>query len=89
MNHQSLIDALERELAGYIRRGLTARAEAVRQELRRLGSSVDEPQTASEVVPPESSSTSTTMPRRTKKPSEAPKTSEASKTPSRRRKAAP
>lgn len=85
MNTQSLIDALERELAGYIRRGLTARAEAVRHELRRLGSSVDEPQDVAEVVPPESSST----PKRTKRASEPPKTPEAPKTPSRRRKAAP
>lgn len=86
MNNQTLIDALERELAGYIRRGLTARADAVRHELHRLGSSKDV--TVSEVVPPEPVGTPKPTTRAKKAP-EPTKQPEAPKTPARRRKAAP
>jgi len=49
MNTEALIDALRRELDGYVRRGMAERAAAVRQELTRLGCSTDE--TPGEVVP--------------------------------------
>jgi hypothetical protein len=51
MDLETLIAALCRELDGYIRRGMTQRAEAVRQELIRLGCS--DGVTPREVVPPE------------------------------------
>lgn len=55
MNTEALIEALRRELDGYIRRGMAARAESVRQELIRLGCSPGD--TPSEVVPVESDGT--------------------------------
>lgn len=55
MNTEALIEALRRELDGYVRRGMKERAEAVRQELVRLGCSPGD--TPSEVVPSESDST--------------------------------
>jgi len=39
MDTAALIAALEKELAGYLRRGLTERAAAVRQEIVRHGGS--------------------------------------------------
>jgi pentatricopeptide repeat protein len=51
MDLDTLTAALRRELDGYIRRGMTERAEAVRQELIRLGCS--DGVTPREVVPPE------------------------------------
>lgn len=51
MNHDAIIAALEKELAGYIRRGLKDRATLVEQELARLGRSPGA--TPSEVVPAE------------------------------------
>lgn len=50
MDPSTLIEALRRELAGYTRRGMNERAEAVRQELIRLGCS--DGVTPREVVPP-------------------------------------
>jgi len=55
MNTEALIEALRRELDGYVRRGMAARAESVRQELVRLGCSPGD--TPSEVVPVESDGT--------------------------------
>jgi hypothetical protein len=49
MDKDTLIAALRRELDGYIRRGLHERADAVRQELTRLGCS--DGVTPREVVP--------------------------------------
>ena len=51
MANDALIEALRRELGGYIRRGLTDRAAQVRQELTRLGCS--DGVTPREVVPSE------------------------------------
>ena len=84
-NMNSLIDALERELAGYIRRGLTDRADQVRAELRRLGSSERD---TTEVVPPESAKTPQKAATRVRKPQDAPKEAEAPNTSAKRRKSA-
>lgn len=81
----SLIDALERELAGYIRRGLTDRADQVRAELRRLGSSERD---TTEVVPPESANPPQKPATRVTKAPDASKEAEAPKTPAKRRKSA-
>ncbi len=68
MDQATYLAALEKELDGYIRRGLTARADAVRAEIARLGcSSGDTPQ---EVVPPESGSAAPKPTTRTRKPVE-------------------
>lgn len=79
MNKDALIHALEQELAGYIRRGLTERAKAVEQELRRLGFS--QVVTSSEVVQSEPDSTPQKPATRVRKPAETPKESPAPKTP--------
>jgi hypothetical protein len=55
MNLAPIIEALEKELAGYARRGLAARAKQVETELRRLGWSPGV--TPSDDVPTESAST--------------------------------
>jgi hypothetical protein len=84
METTALIAALETELAGYVRRGLGARADAVRAELARLGRSPGD--TPREVVPTESGSTSTKKPAtRSRKPAEAPKEPEAPKVPKPRK----
>lgn len=76
----ALIAALEKELAGYIRRGLGARADAVRNELARLGRSDGD--TPAEVVPSEAGGTQTAT-RDAKKPIRAPKTADGAKPPKR------
>ena len=87
MDRDRIIAALEQELAGYLRRGLPDRAEQVRQELRRLGSSVA---TIAETVPPEPASTTpepTRAPRRARervRDAEGIKTPEPAKKPARR-----
>jgi hypothetical protein len=57
MNNQAQIQALETELAGYVRRGLSERAHQVQQELIRLGRPMDTPFVAD--VPSESDGTPT------------------------------
>ena len=84
MNNEALIQALEEELTGYIRRGLTDRARQVQQELLRLGRpTVTFP---AEVVPSKSESTTTPPATSVHKPPSASKTKPETKTPSRRKK---
>lgn len=78
MNTDSLIEALERELAGYIRRGLDQRAESVRAELRRLGRSPGA--TPREDVPVEPAETPAT---RVRKPVERVSDAKGTKTPAK------
>jgi hypothetical protein len=85
MTNDALIEALRRELDGYIRRGLTQRATAVVEELARLGFSAGA--TPSGVVQSEPSSTPTSPPKRTKKPVEASKPAPAVKTPPTKKRA--
>lgn len=81
----ALIEALERELHGYVRRGLSDRAGQVRQELLRLGSSVA---TIAETVPAEPESTHAPDPASdAEKPATASKKATATKTPAKPRKA--
>lgn len=77
MDHSTEIAALERELAGYVLRGLTDRAEQVRQALRRLGGSTS---TSAETVPAEAASTPTKPSKAARKPSKASKEAEAPNT---------
>lgn len=84
-SNQTLIAALEQELAGYVRRGLSDRADQVRQELLRLGSSVA---TIAETVPAEpegipspEAATDAERPAAKRKPAPAPKTPEKSRRP--------
>ena len=82
MDKNALIAALEAELAGYLRRGLGSRADAVRAELVRLGRSNGA--TPAEVVPSEPDGTPPPKPAtRTRKPAEATKKAAAPKTPKR------
>jgi hypothetical protein len=84
MKNEALLQALETELAGYIRRGLTDRARQVQQELLRLGRptvilpAVD--------VPSKSGSTPTPPATSVQKPSTASKTKPEAKTPTKRKK---
>ena len=84
MNTETLIRALETELSGYIRRGLTERANLVRQELIRLGCPMD-------IIPPvvdvpsESDSTPTTPPTRVRKAPEPPKPEPVAKAPEKKK----
>ena len=84
MNNEAVLQALEAELAGYIRRGLTDRARQVQQELLRLGRptvilpAVD--------VPSKSGSTPTTPATSVQKPPTASKTKPEAKTPAKRKK---
>lgn len=84
MDSDTLAAALQRELDGYNRRGMKERANAVRQELIRLGCSPVE--TAGEVVSSESDSTPTKPARRLTKPVEAVKETQAPKAPAKRKK---
>jgi hypothetical protein len=77
MDQAQIIAALEAELAGYIRRGLTDRADQVRHALRRLGGSTS---TSAETVPTEPASTPTKPARASRKPVEASEEAEAPKT---------
>ncbi|CAB5218954.1 hypothetical protein UFOVP227_14 [uncultured Caudovirales phage] len=84
MNLESIIEALEKELAGYARRGLAARAKQVETELRRLGWSPGA--TPSDVVPSESASTPHETPAKaSRKASKPVKDDEAPKTPRRKK----
>ncbi len=84
MNLETIIEALEKELAGYARRGLAARAKQVETELRRLGWSPDS--TPSDNVPSESASTPQELPAKAPgKASKAAKAEEAPKAPRRRK----
>ena len=83
MNIETLIEALEKELAGYVRRGLAQRAKDVETELRRLGWSPNA--TAGDVVPSESASTPQKPSKAPRKPAEKPKASEAPKPRSRKK----
>jgi hypothetical protein len=83
MNKETLIRALETELSGYIRRGLTERANLVRQELIRLGRPMDIPFTVD--VPSESDSTSTKPATRVRKAPEPTKPEPKAKTPEKKR----
>lgn len=85
MTNDALIEALRRELGGYIRRGLSERAAAVEKELARLGYSAGA--TPPEVVLSEPSGTPTVPAKRTRKPVEAPKPAEATKTPPKKKRA--
>lgn len=80
MDNDALIAALKRELAGYIRRGLDTRADAVRAELARLGCPPGA--TPSGEVPAEPGSTPKPT-TRVRKPVEATKKLTAAKTPKR------
>lgn len=83
MNTETLIRALETELSGYIRRGLTERANLVRQELIRLGRPMDIPSAVD--VPFESDSTLTKPVTRVRKAPEPPKPEPVAKTPEKKR----
>jgi hypothetical protein len=83
MDTETYISALETELAGYVRRGLTVKADGVRAELARLGRSPGD--TPREVVPTESGSTAPKPATRARKPAETPKKPTAPKTPKTRR----
>ena len=84
MNLEPIIEALEVELAGYVRRGLAARAKQVETELRRLGWSPGA--TPRDVVPSESVSTPEETPAKpSRKPSKPTKADEAPKTPRRKK----
>jgi hypothetical protein len=84
MNNEAHLQALETELAGYIRRGLTDRARQVQQELLRLGRpTVTLPAVD---VPSESGSTPTTPATSVQKPPTASKTKPETKTPTKRKK---
>lgn len=85
MNTEALIEALRRELDGYVRRGMATRADAVRQELIRLGCLPGD--TPSEVVPSESESTPQKATTRIRKPAEPTKPAEAPSTPTKRKRA--
>lgn len=78
MTNDALIAALEKELAGYIRRGLADRAALVRKELDRLGCPTESP--SIEVVPVEPVGTSQKPARRATKPAEASKKAAQPKT---------
>jgi hypothetical protein len=79
MTNDALIEALRRELDGYIRRGLKQRAQAVKEELARLGFSAGA--TPSEVVQSEPDGTPTVPAKRTRKPVQPPEPPPATKTP--------
>jgi pentatricopeptide repeat protein len=85
MEINALTAALQRELDGYMRRGMHTRAEAVRTELIRLGCSPGV--TPDEVVPSEPDSTPTTPAKRSRKPATAIEEPPAPKTPAKRKKA--
>ena len=85
MNTDTLIRALETELNGYIRRGLTERANLVRQELIRLGRPMDIPPAVD--VPSESDSTPTKPATRARKPVERVADAPAYEPPAKPRKA--
>lgn len=85
MNNDALIEALRRELGGYIRRGLGERATAVETELARLGFSAGA--TPPEVVQSEPSGTPTVPAKRTRKPVETPEPAQATKTPPKKKRA--
>jgi hypothetical protein len=85
MTNDALIEALRRELDGYIRRGLKQRAQAVKEELARLGFSAGA--TPSEVVQSEPDGTPTIAPKRTRKPVQAPEPAPATKTPPKKKRA--
>jgi|LakMenEpi03Aug12_release.lakeMendotaPanAssembly.Ray.scaffolds.fasta_scaffold280586_4 hypothetical protein len=85
MTNDALIEALRRELDGYVRRGLKQRAQAVKEELARLGFSAGA--TPSEVVQSEPDGTPTTPAKRTRKPVEAPEPAPATKTPPTKKRA--
>ena len=78
MDRDRIIAALEQELAGYLRRGLPDRAEQVRQELRRLGSS---DATIAETVPTGPAGTPQKPTTSVRKPVERVKDAEGIKTP--------
>lgn len=84
MNHEALIAALETELAGYIRRGLSQRADLVRHELSRLGSSAGA--TPPEVVPAEPAGTPEEPATRVRKPVERVSDAKGTKTPAKAQK---
>lgn len=90
MNNEALIQALELELVGYIRRGLTDRARQVQQELLRLGRPTVIFPAAD--VPSKSESTSTIAsghpmkPSKPSKPTPAPKPAYPAKPPKTGRK---
>lgn len=79
MDTPAIIAALEAELAGYVRRGLSDRAELVRQELRRLGSPADAT-IADGTVPVEPASTPKKATTATRKPAKATKKATATGT---------
>jgi hypothetical protein len=83
--NDALIEALRRELAGYVRRGLPERVKAVEAELARLGFPVGA--TPRGVVQTEPGSTPPMPAKRAVKPSKAPEPTPAPKTPAARKKA--
>lgn len=83
MDQATYLAALEKELDGYTRRGLTARADAVRAEIARLGGSPGA--TPREVVLSEAGSAAPKPTTRTRKPAEPTKKAPAPKTPKRTR----
>jgi hypothetical protein len=83
MNTETLIRALETELTGYIRRGLTERANLVRQELIRLGCPMDTPSAVD--VPSESDSTPTKPATRVRKAPEPSKPEPVAKAPEKKK----
>jgi hypothetical protein len=84
MDTDTLIRALETELAGYIRRGLNDRANLVRKELIRLGRPTDIPPAVD--VPFESDSTPTIPATRARKAPQPPKVEPVAKMPEKKTK---
>ena len=79
MNNDAQIAALQHELNGYIRRGMTDCAKGVQEVLTRLGCSTATP--PPEIVPSESGGTPTTATADVQKPAEQSKPVQAPKTP--------
>lgn len=76
MHNAALITALEAELAAYLRRGMTDRAEQVRHELRRIVGSVA---TTTETVPDGPASTPDDTPAKQPTKKAAPRSKKAAK----------
>ena len=84
MNNNALIEALRRELDGYIRRGMKDRAAGVQEVLAQLGCLPATPLV--EIVPSELGGTPTTPTTRVRKPAQPAKAPEAPKTPEKKKK---
>jgi hypothetical protein len=83
MNNNALIEALRRELDGYIRRGMKDRAAGVQEVLAQLGCLPATPLV--EIVPSELGGTPKTPATRVRKAPEPPKPEPVAKAPQKRK----